>query len=91
VRLSSTPGAAASLSARLRPGLRVRSLITMQDMSPQAAAIRQDAGGWYGGVIVPPMEGYMNLAVQVWEGGSWHTVRMMVCEVDSGYAMHLLL
>jgi copper transport protein len=91
VRLSSTPGAAASLAARLRPGLRVRYLLTMQDMSPQAAAIRQDAGGWYRGVIVPPMEGYMNLAVQVWEGGSWHTVRMMVCEVDSGYAMHLLL
>jgi hypothetical protein len=63
----------------------------MPDMSPQLNGLRAGADGWYSGVIVPPMEGYMNLAVQVREGGAWHTVRMMVCDVDSGYTMHLLL
>jgi copper transport protein len=91
LRLSSAPGAAATLAVRLRPGLRVRSLITMPDMSPQENDVQAEAGGWYRGAIVPPMEGYMNLAVQVWEGGAWHTVRMAVCQVDSAYALHLLL
>jgi hypothetical protein len=60
-------------------------------MSPQLNGLRAGADGWYSGVIVPPMEGYMNLAIQVREGGAWHIVRTMVCDVDSGYAMHLLL
>jgi copper transport protein len=91
LRLSSTPGAAATLAVRLRPGLPVRYLITMPDMSPQANPLRPSEDAWYRGLIVPPMEGYMNLAVQVQEGGSWHTVRMAVCEVDAAYALHVLL
>jgi putative copper export protein len=91
VRLSGAPGAAVTLAVKLHAGLQVRSLITMQDMSPQTNGLRAGAAGWYSGVIVPPMEGYMNLAVQVREGSTWHTVRMMVCDVDSGYGMHLLL
>jgi hypothetical protein len=91
LRLSSLPGAAATLAVRLRPGLRVRYLITMQDMSPQANDASPAPDGWYRGAIVPPMEGYMNLAVQVRAGGDWHTVRMTVCQVDSSYALRLLL
>jgi hypothetical protein len=91
VRLSGAPGAAVTLAVKLKAGLQVRSLITMQDMSPQMNELRARAGGWYSGVIVPPMEGYMNLALQVRESGAWHAVRMMVCDVDSGYGMHLLL
>jgi hypothetical protein len=91
LRLSSAPGAAARLGVRLRPGLRVRYLITMADMNPQVADARAGANGWYVGAIVPPMQGYMNLAVQVREDGRWHTVRMTVCEVDAAYAMHVLL
>jgi hypothetical protein len=91
VRLSGAPGAAVTLAVKLHSGLQVRSLLTMQDMSPQLNELQAGAGGWYSGVIVPPMEGYMNLAVQVREGGTWRTVRMTVCEVDDSYAMHLLL
>jgi uncharacterized membrane protein len=91
LQLSSTPGAVARLDARLRPGLRVRFLITMPDMSPQVGDAVWAAGGWYRGAIVPPMEGYMNLAVQVQESSGWHTVRMAVFEVDSGYGMHIVL
>jgi hypothetical protein len=91
LRMSSTPGAAAMLAVRLHPGVRVRYLITMPDMSPRADDAQPATDGWYSGVIVPPMEGYMNLAVQVREGDIWRTVRMTVCEVDSGYALHLLL
>jgi hypothetical protein len=54
------------LAVRLRAGLRVRYLITMHDMSPQAEDAGPAANGWYSGVIVPPMEGSMNLAVQCW-------------------------
>jgi len=57
LRLSSPPGAVATLAVRLRAGLRVRYLITMPDMSPQADAATPAAGGWYRGAIVPPMEG----------------------------------
>ncbi|HWE63958.1 MAG TPA: hypothetical protein VHB98_19765, partial [Chloroflexota bacterium] len=81
----------ATLAVRLRPGLRVRYLITMSDMSPQASDAQARAGSWYRGVIVPPMDGNMNLAVQVWEGGTWRTARMTVCQVDNAYALHLLL
>jgi hypothetical protein len=76
---------------RLRPGLRVRYLVTMPDMSPQASEASPAPGGWYRGGIVPPMEGYMNLAVQVRAGGGWRTARMAVCQVDSAYQLHLLL
>jgi hypothetical protein len=91
LRLSSAPGAAAWLAVRLRSGLRVRYLITMADMNPQAVDARTGAHGWYIGAIVPPMQGYMNMAVQVREGGHWHTARMTVCEVDATYALHVLL
>ena len=91
VRLSSAPGAAAMLAVQLRRGFRVRYLVTMPDMSPQASDAQAGAGGWYLGAVVPPMEGYMNLAVQVRDGGAWRTVRMAVCQVDRMYTMHLLL
>jgi copper transport protein len=89
--LSSAPGAAATLAVHLSRGLRVRYMITMPDMSPQVTDAQAGAGGWYRGAIVPPMEGYMNLAVQVRESGPWHTVRMAVCQVDSAYVLHLVL
>jgi hypothetical protein len=63
----------------------------MPDMSPQAVLLRADRGGWYSGAIVPPMEGFMNLAVQVRAGAGWRTARLTVCDVDDAYAMHLLL
>jgi copper transport protein len=91
VRLISRPGAAARLAVLLHPGLRVRYLLTMPDMSPQPDNVQPETHGWYSGIIVPPMEGYMNLAVQVQEGAAWHTMRTMVCEVDSALALHLLL
>jgi copper transport protein len=90
LRLSSPPGAAATLSVRLREGLRVRYVLTMPDMSPQVDGAAPVGGGWYRGGIVPPMEGYMNLAVQVWTRGSWRTVRMALAQIDGTYTMHLL-
>ena len=91
LRLHSLPGAAARLEVRLHAGLQVRYLLTMPDMSPQQAAAVPAAGGWYGGTLVPPMPGYMNLAVQIQEGNGWQTVRMAVCKVDDAYALRVLL
>jgi hypothetical protein len=91
LRLRSSPGAAARLEVRLHAGLRVRYLLTMPDMSPQEIGAVPEAGGWYGGTLVPPMPGYMNLAVQVQAGTGWQTVRMAICTVDDTYAMRLLL
>jgi copper transport protein len=91
LRLRSRPGAAARLEVRMPAGLLVRFLLIMPDMSPQEIGAVPEAGGWYSGTLVPPMPGYMNLAVQVREGGTWRTVRMTVCAVDGFYAMHLLL
>jgi hypothetical protein len=90
LRLRSLPGAAARLEVRMRAGLRVRYLLTMPDMSPQEIGAVPEAGGWYGGTLVPPMPGYMNLAVQVQEGAGWQTVRVTVGKVDDTYAMRLL-
>jgi copper transport protein len=90
LRLNSPPGTAATLSVRLRAGLRVRYLVTMPDMSPQEDGAAPAGGGWYRGVIVPPMEGYMNLAIQVWTPQGWRTVRTAVAQVDANYAMFLL-
>ncbi len=91
LQVSGRPGGTARLEVRLRPGLRVRYLLTMAGMSPQAVAAPSDAAGGYAGAIVPPMAGYMNLAVQVREAGAWHTARMAVCEVDNAYALRVLL
>jgi hypothetical protein len=37
------------------------------------------------------MEGFMNLAIQVREQGSWRTARMLVCAVNGNYQMQVLL
>ena len=91
MRLSSPAGTAATLEVRLRRGLHVRYLLTMPDMSPQAGALQAHAGGWYRGILVPPMEGYMNLAIQVQHGSSWQTARMLVCDVNGNDQMKVLL
>ena len=90
LRLSSPPGGAATLAVQLRSGFRVRYVVTMPDMSPQVDQAVPARGGWYRGAVVPPMEGYMNLAVQVWDGRGWHTVRVAVIQVDSGYVLHVI-
>jgi hypothetical protein len=60
-------------------------------MSPLEGDATPLADGWYRGVIVPPMEGSMNLAVQVREDSGWRIARMTVCQVDSAYELHVLL
>jgi len=91
VHLDSPAGAGATLEVHLHPGLRVRYEITMPDMSPQEGALLPRPGGWYRGIVVPPMEGYMNMAIQVQEDGSWHAARMLVCDVNGNYQMQVLL
>lgn len=90
VRLQSPAGAGATLDIHLRPGLQARYTITMPDMGPQQGALQAQPGGWYRGVLVPPMEGFMNLAIQVQRGSGWQTVRTLVCSVNGNYQMQVL-
>ena len=90
VRITGDPGAAATVRVRLLPKLRARFAVTMPDMDPEFGDLRQEASGWYSGVLVPSMEGFMNLEVQVYAHGGWQRARTIVLEVDGNFRVLVL-
>jgi hypothetical protein len=90
VRVTGAPGAAAALEVRLRPHLRVRYVVTMPGMNADIEPLSQATSGWYHGVLIPSMEGYMNLEIQAHARGAWQQVRMLVFGVDGNMQIHVL-
>lgn len=85
--------ASGTLRIHLRPGLRVRSVVTMPsmpEMGSATVALRGEPGGWYSGEIVFGMSGVASIAIEARELGGWQLVRRALFDLGSSNRAELI-
>ncbi|HVC81699.1 MAG TPA: beta-propeller fold lactonase family protein, partial [Chloroflexota bacterium] len=93
VSLTQPSNGPATLTVRLRPGLRVRYEVTMPEMPGMGSAdyaARAGAAGSYSGLIIFPMAGLVHVAIEVQDHGVWQVARLLFYDVAGTGVAHLL-